>query len=168
MGERDRPLWSSDSLVSNLAKTRSQCSLLRHSPQDPQVHRVYGWSRGSALFRSAVMDTSVRVCFCRTSTTPFQTLSDISNSGTCPQRAGIWNGERDGSRAYLRLRTFFDTSVFARLRDVGSNKIRIRSCFTSGCFIPGHYKETKSAPALRLGVWLQKPTDTGEYAASLA
>jgi hypothetical protein len=135
--ERDSPLWFSGSLVSNLAKTRSQCSLLRHSPQDPQVHRVYSWSRGSALIRSAVRDTSVRVCFCRTSTTPFQTLSDTSSSGTGPQRAGIWSGERDGSRAYLRLRTFFDKSAFARLPDVGSNKIRSRSCFTCGCFYAG-------------------------------
>src|SRR5260370_1440749 len=100
MGERDSLLWFSDSLVSNFAKTRSQSSLLRHSPQDPQVHRVYGRSRGSALIRSSVMDTSVRACFNRTSTTPSQTLSDTSSSGTCPQRAGIWSGERDGSRAY--------------------------------------------------------------------
>src|SRR5260370_4793674 len=151
MGERDSPLWFSGSLVSNLEKTRS---LLRNAPQAPQVHRVYDWSRGSALIRSAVREPSVRVCFCRTSTTPFQTLSDTSSSGTGPQRAGIWSGERDGSRAYLRLRTFFDTSAFARLPDVGSNKIRIWSCFTCDKFMPWRYKETNTPPALRLVVWL--------------
>jgi hypothetical protein len=51
------------------------------------------------LVRSEATDTCVLVCFCRMSTTPFQTLSDTSPVS----------------------RTLFDTSVFARLRDSGSD-----------------------------------------------